>query len=89
MRRDREFAELLVRIADVYADADRERHKAQRENAKLRELVRIVYYCNLPWKDCDKCAMNGAQMDVKISDVAFCDEMYDRMRELGIEVGGA
>lgn len=56
------------------------------ENANLRELVRILYYCNLPWKDCDKCAMNGADMHVKISDIEFCDGMYDRMRVLGVEV---
>ena len=55
------------------------------ENAKLRELVRILYYCGLPWKDCDKCAMNGAEMHVEISDVEFCDGMYDRMRELGVD----
>ena len=68
----------------AYADSLCDPLKA--ENAKLKELVRILYYCGLPWKDCDKCAMNGAEMHVKISDVEFCDGMYDRMRELGVEV---
>ena len=53
---------------------------------KLRELVRILYYCKQQGNDCDKCAINGAEMHIKISDVEFCDGMYDRMRELGIEV---
>lgn len=54
--------------------------------AKLRELVRILYYCGLPWKDCDKCAMNGADMHVEISEIEYCDGMYDRLHELGVEV---
>ena len=56
------------------------------ENAKLRELVRIMYYCNLPQKDCDQCAINDADMEVRISDIEFCDSLNDRMRHLRIEV---
>ena len=73
-----------------YEDSERDYHERnielEAENAKLRELVRIMYYCNLPWKNCDKCAMNGADMDLQISDIEFCDELNDLMRELGIEV---
>lgn len=56
------------------------------QNEMLRELVRILYYCGLPWKDCDKCAMNGAEMHVSIDELQFCDGMHDRLYELGIEV---
>ena len=78
------MAERIRGDADVHNLVDYV-SKLQAENAKLRELVRILYYCGLPWKDCDKCAMNGAEMHVEISDVEFCDGMYDRMRELGVE----
>ena len=56
----------------------------RRENAELRELVRAMYYCHLPWKDCDKCAMNGSDMHVEIDEMEFCDGMNDRLRELGV-----
>ena len=61
-------------------------HYLEAYDAMLRELIRIMYYCNLPQKDCDKCAMNGADMKVQISDIEFCDGLNELMRELGIEV---
>lgn len=77
-----ENATLRQQLADVTESMGRVEERC----AALRELVRILYYCVLPWKDCDKCAMNGAEMHVEISDIEFCDGMYDRMRELGVEV---
>lgn len=74
------------RINEYNEDVIKERDELRRENAKLRELVRIMYYCNLPWKNCDKCVMNGADMDLQVSDIEFCDGLNDLMREIGIEV---
>lgn len=54
------------------------------ENAKLRELVRVMAYCMQCKRECDECAMNGA--DGTITALAGCDELRDRMRELGVEV---
>ena len=96
---DTEKEALCARIDELCAEVERLRQENQSvgmaayelgragladENAKLRELVRILYYCGLPWKDCDRCAMNGYDMHVKISDVEYCDGMYDLMRELGV-----
>ncbi len=67
MGRDREFAELLVRIADAYADVDRERHKAQRENARLRELVRSMYYAVHPL-DREQFLRNVGEFGIEIGD---------------------
>ena len=52
---------------------------------QLRELVRIMVYCMQYERGCDGCRLNGA--DGAITDPAGCDGMFDRMRELGIEVG--
>ena len=54
------------------------------ENAKLRELVRIMAYCTQGWRDCDGCRMNGAAGIITAP--AGCDGLRDRMRELGVEV---
>ena len=54
------------------------------ENAKLRELLSVMAYCNQFRCDCDGCSMNGAAGI--ITERAGCDELLDRMRELGIEV---
>jgi hypothetical protein len=56
----------------------------QAENAKLKELVRVMAYCMQCERDCDGCAMNGA--DGPITELAGCDGLRDRMRELGVEV---
>ena len=58
--------------------------KAEAENDKLRELVRVMAYCMQCERDCDGCAMNGA--DGTITALAGCDGLRDLMRELGIEV---
>ena len=53
---------------------------------ELRELVRVMAYCMQCERDCDGCAMNGA--DGTITALAGCDGLRDRMRELGVEVEG-
>ena len=58
----------------------------ERENAKLRELVSVMAYCNQFRRDCDGCSMNGAAGI--ITERAGCDELLDRLRELGVEVDG-
>jgi hypothetical protein len=54
------------------------------ENAKLRELLSVMAYCNQFRRDCDGCSMNGAAGI--ITGRAGCDELLARMRELGVEV---
>jgi hypothetical protein len=50
------------------------------ENAKLRELVRIMAYCMQNERECDGCRLNSA--DGTIMAPAGCDGLLDRMREL-------
>ena len=52
------------------------------ENDKLRELMSVMAYCNQFRRDCDGCSMNGAAGI--ITERAGCDELLDRMRELGV-----
>lgn len=59
--------------------------EAQRaENAKLRELLGVMAYCNQFRRDCDGCSMNGAAGI--ITERAGCDELLACLRELGVEV---
>lgn len=62
------------------ARAVRDRLKA--ENAKLRELVRVMAYCMQEFRDCDGCAANGA--DGAVTAPSGCDWLRDRMREMGV-----
>lgn len=55
----------------------------QVENAKLRELVRVMAYCMQYERECDGCGMNGA--GGTITAPAGCDGLLDRMRELGVD----
>ena len=60
------------------------RQNVERENTKLRELVRDMAYCMQYERECDECRMNGA--DGTITAPVGCDGLRDRMRELGVEV---
>lgn len=53
------------------------------ENAKLRELVHTIFYCMQQERDCDGCAMNGAEG--AITEHVGCDGLREVLRELGIE----
>lgn len=55
----------------------------RKENAKLRELMRVMAYCNQFRRDCDGCSMNDAAGI--ITERAGCDELIARLRELGVE----
>lgn len=57
----------------------------QTENARLRELMSVMAYCNQFRRDCDGCSMNGSAGI--ITERAGCDELLVRLRELGVEVG--
>ena len=58
-----------------------------RENARLRELVRVMAYCMHEGKDCDGCKLNDGAGRIEALDAAWaCDGLHDRMRELGVEV---
>lgn len=56
------------------------------ENERLRKALRTLAYCVHPDKDCDKCAMNGADMHVTIPDWLFCDSLVELLEDTGIEV---
>ena len=94
----RENAKLREQIVQLQADWESERDYASQmeakekravaENAKLRKLARILYFCHQEGTECDECAMNGAEMSVKLDELAFCDGVNESMRELEIEVDG-
>jgi hypothetical protein len=56
--------------------------RLQAENARLRELVRVMAYCMQYERECDGCRLNGA--DGTITAPVGCDGLLDRMRELGV-----
>lgn len=60
------------------------RQNVERENAKLRELVRTFYHCTTSG-ECDECPINGGG-PVHLMPDTICDTIHDRMRELGVEV---
>ena len=57
------------------------------ENAKLRELVRILVHCMDEVDNCDSCPINGNPYDVS-REWAACDTLYEMLCELGVEVDG-
>ena len=64
------------------AAVDRVTDVQRAENAKLRELVRVMAYCMQQGRDCDGCAANGA--DGAATAPSGCDWLRDRMREMGV-----
>ena len=56
------------------------------ENAKLLELVRALLTCATDG-ECDECSMNGAT-HWHVGKAQLCDGVWERLRELGIEVDG-
>lgn len=59
------------------------RQNVERENAKLRELVRTFYHCTTSG-ECDECPINGGG-PVHLMPDTICDTIHDRMRELGVD----
>lgn len=52
------------------------------ENDRLRKLVNVMAFCMQQGRDCDGCAVNGA--DGVVTAPSGCDTLRDRMRELGV-----
>ena len=59
------------------------RQNMERENAKLRELVRTFYHCTTSG-ECDECPINGGG-PVHLMPDTICDTIHARMRELGVD----
>ena len=59
---------------------------ARAENAKLRELVRVLCYCMHESTDCDGCRLNDGAGRMALDAFWACDGLHERLRELGIEV---
>ena len=81
---------MSVPIANIMEPADwqdREMERLEAENAKLRELA------SLNWEWAHSCCGNGCRLRTDGCGYGIdreCNyerEVYDRMRELGIEVG--
>lgn len=64
------------------ANLEKMLENAEAENESLRELVRVMAYCMQQDRDCDGCAVNGA--DGVVTAPSGCDWLRDRMRELGV-----
>ena len=62
----------------------RELYVSESENAKLRELVKALLTCATDG-DCDECRLNGAT-PWHVGKAQLCDGVWDRVRELGVEV---
>lgn len=75
-----------ARLRSCLSDDAENARMIMRENAKLRELVRVMAYCMQQERDCDGCAMNDAAGVV--TERAGCNGLRDRMRELCVEVEG-
>lgn len=58
--------------------------KLSAENVKLRELVKALLTCATDG-DCDECRLNGAT-PWHVGKAQLCDGVWDRVRELGVEV---
>lgn len=82
----RQLYEDELKHALVFLEAADTICELQTENAKLRELLSVMAYCNQFRRDCDGYSMNGAAGI--ITERAGCDELLDRLRELGAEVDG-
>lgn len=80
--RVRELDELLPDNGRWYSAEVTEAYVA--ENANLRELVRILAYCMSDGRDCDRCALNGA--DMPTPRISACDSLPEMLRDLGVEV---
>lgn len=74
----------VERINDSYLETLNSLEKMEAENAKLRELVKALLTCATDG-DCDECRLNGAT-PWHVGKAQLCDGVWDRVRELGVEV---
>ncbi len=73
-------------LCDAIANRESDLEDARAENAKLRELVRILKNCADECGDCDTCPINDGSG--VLNPWLGCDSLRDRMRDLGVEVDG-
>lgn len=59
------------------------RQNMERENAKLRELVRTFYHCTTSG-ECDECPINDGG-PVHLMPDTICDTIHAHMHELGVD----
>ena len=78
-----ELARMCREAADTIWELRDDLQRANAENAKLRELVRVFYHCTTSGV-CDECPVNGGGA-VHLMPDTICDTMHDRMRELGVD----
>lgn len=88
--RDIIVAEAEKKVEVTHRDFDIQQELLDRyrsDNAALLELVGILVLCtNDEAHDCDKCAINGADMRATVPEWLFCDSLIERLRALGFEV---
>lgn len=82
----RDARAVMLQAADTIWQLCDDLQQANAENAKLRELVRILKNCADECGDCDTCPINGKSG--VLNPWLGCDSLRDRMRELGVEVDG-
>jgi len=75
---------MLLDAADTIWKLRVDLQRANAENAKLRELVKALLTCATDG-DCDECRLNGAT-PWHVGKAQLCDGVWDRVRELGVEV---
>jgi hypothetical protein len=86
-QRNADFCNAQADAQMAYIEAEREVDRLQTENAKLRELA------VLNWEWAHSCCGNNCKMQTDgcgyqiDRECNYEREIYDRMRELGIEVG--
>ncbi len=83
---DKTIADLKTENAKLVMKHNAEhlvRQNVERENAKLRELVRTLYHCTTSG-ECDECPINGGG-PVHLMPDTICDTIHAHMRELGVD----
>lgn len=84
-QRNNDFCTAQTNAQMAYIEAEREVVRLQAENARLRETLSILWFCQQFATDCDDCKLNDG--DGKILEPCAqcaCDSLCDRMRELGV-----
>lgn len=78
------MSDVTTELAKEASDKAMEIARLEAENAKLRELVRILKNCADECGDCDTCPINDGSG--VLNPWLGCDSLRDRMRDLGVEV---
>ena len=54
------------------------------QEAQWRTLARTMAYCMYDGKECDDCAMNDADMRVRLDPYAMCDGLQEELTKMGV-----